>query len=270
VNDMQGLAVQLARTPFVRLTKAAVLRAVRKHPFRDDGLNQKGRVRAVYDLAWQIRRKRARRFFARYVRPVPPLPERLRSWRERKAREAARRAEAVLQPVVAEVDALFHPTRSGRKHHVVVEVVRQLEEVGAWGFSLWPTERRLDTVHRFRLTPDWIARVREPGLALLGDTLTLWAERMDDAVHRGERVEVYKAVWCARARGFGLHTERGYLARLGGHHRHAGNAEAAVRGVRSLARRAGGSHPFQTGAVYPPAGARVVFDGEGGFRVCMN
>src|SRR5205085_10889847 len=63
---------------------------------------------------------------------------------------------------------------------------------------------------------------------------------------------------------------RGYIARLGGHHRHAENVEAAVRGVRSLARRAGGPHPIQAGALYPPPGARVVFDGEGGFRVCRS
>ena len=59
---IQALAVRLARTPFLRLTKAGVLRAVRKNHWPNDGLNQKVRVQSVYDLARQIMRLRARRF----------------------------------------------------------------------------------------------------------------------------------------------------------------------------------------------------------------
>jgi hypothetical protein len=67
----------------------------------------------------------------------------------------------------------------------------------------------------------------------------LWAERLDDAVHRGERIEVYKAVWCSRVRGFGLDTGRGYLARKGPHTAHAGDAAAAVRSVVARLGRGG-------------------------------
>jgi hypothetical protein len=229
---IQTLAVRLARTPFLRLTKAGVLRAVRKHHWPKDGLNQKARVQVVYDLARQIMRVRARRFFARYVRPVPDLRTRLHQWRQRKARAEARAKEPPIQFWVAACHAHFRQARGRRdEHHVHAEVVQHEAEVGACGDYYAISRRRRASEHRFCVPGDWLARVREPGLALLDGRLTLWADRQKDVLRRGHRVEVFRAVWCRQGRRFTLVTERGFISRLGPHVAHAEDPAGAVRAV---------------------------------------
>ncbi len=232
VDELNKLAVEIARTPFVRPTKAGVRRAVRRLRLRGGGMNQKARVRRVYDLACQIRRKRTRRFFDRYVRPVPPLHERLRAWRERRARAAAREREGPMQFWAAACQAPFWQARGRRdEHNVRSEVVQRESEVIASGECYAITRRRSSSEHRFRIAPDWLACVHEPGLAILDGKLTLWAKRRADAVRRGRCVEVYRAVWCRQGPGSSLLTERGFIARLGPHSCHAEEKAAAVVGV---------------------------------------
>jgi hypothetical protein len=232
MDSIREVAVRLARTPFLRLTKAGILRVVRRKQWPKDGLNQKGRVQAVYDLAREIMRQRSRRFFTRYVRPVPPLTERLRSWRERRARAAAREREGPVQFWVAAGHARFREVRGRRgEHHVQVQVVQDVVEVGASGDAYRIKRRRRSSEHHFHIPADWVARVHEAELGLHDRRLTLWVERQDDVLRGKNRVEVFSAVWCHQGRGYSLLTERGFIARLGLHVAHAESPAAAVRRV---------------------------------------
>jgi hypothetical protein len=238
VDAIREVALKLADTPFLRLTKVGVLRAVRRRRLRGDGMNQKTRVRAVHDLARQIMRTRARRFFARYVRPAPTLPQRLLAWRERRAKATAREREGPIQFWFVAWNARSRKARGRRdEHYLDVEVVQDVAEVGASGDAYAITRRRIATEHRYRIPPDWLARVHEPGLALHDKKLTLWAERQDDVIRKGHRVEIFAAIWARQGRSYSLVTERGFIARVGSHICHAEEAATAVRGVvRSIQR----------------------------------
>ena len=228
MDELRRLAVDLAQTPFHLLTKAGVRRAVWRRRLLGGGVNRKARIQAAFDLARQIIRLRANRFFARYVRPVPDLRTRLFLWRRSKGRAE----EPSIQAWVAIHQARFRQAGERRpKHHVTVEVVQHEAEVGAFGDSFWASSKRRGSEHRFLLPKDWRASVHEPGLALLNGRLTLLVDRRDDVVRRGQRIEVFRAVWCRQGRGYSLVTQRGFIARLGPHTCH---------GQQHTARRAAG------------------------------
>ena len=78
--------------------------------------------------------------------------------------------------------------------------------------------------------------------------LTPWAERRGGVLRQGHRVEVFSAIWVRQGPGYSLVSERGFIARLGPHTAHAGEAVAAVRAVVRKAGQdglQGVTHPCQ-------------------------
>lgn len=129
-------------------------------------------------------------------------------------------------------------------HRVEIQWVDRRGDVRAEGMAvpgakLWNAwGRATDSVFTFRVPGDWTSTVAEPGLAVLGGRLTLYAEK----VHwDGAGAEVYRAVWASQGRGFSLHTDRGYLGRSPKAFHHSGSVGNAYWGMKRKER-----HPTRT------------------------
>lgn len=81
--------------------------------------------------------------------------------------------------------------------------------------------------HVITVPADWRVRVQRRGLAIVGGMLTL---DLQPLVGHGD-VELFQAVWASQARGYGVTTHRGVMARLGNEVFHAPSLEGAIRGV---------------------------------------
>lgn len=81
--------------------------------------------------------------------------------------------------------------------------------------------------HVITVPADWRVRVQRRGLAIVGGLLTL---DLQPLVCHGD-IELFQAVWVSQARGYGVTTHRGVMARLGDEVFHALSLQEAIRGV---------------------------------------
>lgn len=115
------------------------------------------------------------------------------------------------------------PSEVGYRIEVRPNWVTYLGAVKGW---------RANEDHHFITVPtDWRTRVLKRGLANVDGFLTLNAQQM--AAPQG--LELFRATWAERARGYAVNVRRGFIARNGEVAFHADTIQGALDGVRRKA-----------------------------------
>lgn len=105
---------------------------------------------------------------------------------------------------------------------------RQHRDFDYYG-GAWKNWSKKITTTTITLPHGWLARVKKPGLTVLGGMLTLDAQRLEGAP---EGVRLYAAKWLEQSRGYAVRVKDGVIGidTATGAAYHAATAKAAIRG----------------------------------------